>query len=129
MQLVRFAIVGAVVALAYMAGYLALLALAVPQPLANAVAFLAAVALQYVGQAGFTFRRPVRDRAQALRFAAMVGLGLMTAAIITGWAGPQLGLSDWMAALAVTLILPVQNYVFMSAWVFSRPGHALGQNQ
>jgi putative flippase GtrA len=126
MQLVRFAIVGAVVALTYMAGYVALLALGFPQPLANAAAFLAAVALQYLGQAGFTFRRPVRDPAQALRFAAMIGLGLMTAAAITGWAGPRLGLSDWMAALAVTLFLPVQNYVFMSAWVFSRSGPRYG---
>ncbi len=128
MQLVRFACVGAVVALVYVAGYLVLLALGLPQPLANAVAFLSAVALQYVGQAGFTFRRPIRDRAQVLRFGVMIGLGLVTATAITAWAGPHLGLSDAFAALAAALILPVQNYVFMSAWVFARPGRAMGQN-
>jgi|TARA_B110000879_G_scaffold26296_1_gene35576 putative flippase GtrA len=59
MQLFRFAIVGALVALVYVLAYVALLSLGMNQPLANAIAFLAAIALQYVGQASFTFgKRP-----------------------------------------------------------------------
>ena len=126
MQLLRFALVGGLVALAYVAGYLLLLALSVPQMLANGAAFLAAVALQYVGQAGFTFRRKLADRAQVLRFIVMIGLGLMTAALITGWLAAPLGLPDWAAALAVALILPVQNYIFMTLWVFTKPRSTVG---
>lgn len=126
MQLLRFALVGAVVALIYVAGYLLLLALGVPQMLANGAAFLGAVALQYLGQAGFTFRRKLADRAQVLRFIVMIGLGLVTAALITGFLAPHLDLPDWAAALAVALILPVQNYVFMTLWVFSKSRSTVG---
>jgi putative flippase GtrA len=120
MQALRFAIVGGTVALVYMAAYLGLLALGLPQVLANALAFLGAVALQYLGQALFTFRAPLRDRAQAGRFAAMILCGLVTAALITGPLATRLGLPDGLAALAVMLLLPVQNYVFMILWVFSK---------
>lgn len=126
MQVLRFALVGALVALIYVAGYLLLLALGVPQMLANGAAFMGAVALQYLGQAGFTFRRKLADRAQVLRFIVMIGLGLVTAALITGFLAPQLGLPDWAAALAVALILPVQNYIFMTLWVFSKSRSTVG---
>lgn len=126
MQLLRFALVGGLVALAYVAGYLLLLALSVPQMLANGAAFLGAVALQYLGQAGFTFRRKIADRAQVLRFIVMIGLGLVTATAITGWLAAPLGLSDAGAALAVALILPVQNYIFMTLWVFSKSRSSVG---
>jgi putative flippase GtrA len=127
MQLVRFALVGGLVALAYVAGYLLLLALSVPQMLANGAAFLGAVGLQYVGQAGFTFRKKIADRAQALRFVVMIALGLVTATVVTGWLAPALSLSDWAAAVAVALILPVQNYTFMTLWVFSKTQETMGQ--
>ena len=68
MQLFRFAIVGALVALVYVLAYIALLSLGMNQPLANAVAFLGAIALQYVGQASFTFGKRINDRAQMVRF-------------------------------------------------------------
>lgn len=116
----RFALVGAGVAALYIVLYLLFLALGLPQMLANAVAFLTAVAVQYVGQAGFAFRAPLRDGPQALRFALMIGLGLITSALLTGMIGPALEMPDWMAAAVVTLVLPVQNYVIMTRWVFTR---------
>jgi putative flippase GtrA len=120
MHLLRFALVGGTVALVYMAAYLGLMALGVPQIIANVLAFLGAVALQYLGQAVFTFRAPLRDRAQAIRFIAMILCGLVTAALITGPAAAALDLPDWLAALTVTLVLPVQNYAFMILWVFTK---------
>ena len=122
MQLLRFAIVGALVALCYMLGYLGLLALGIPQVAANALAFLLAVALQYLGQAGFTFRRRLGDRAQMLRFLAMIGLGLVSAGLITGPVADALGVAPWLAALTVTILLPIQNYAFMTLWVFAKSG-------
>jgi putative flippase GtrA len=120
MQLVRFAIVGATVALVYIAAYVALLALGLVQPAANAVAFLFAITLQYIGQASFTFGNRIKDRSQIIRFICMTGLGFLTAAFITGWIGPMFSVPNWAAAAAVTIILPIQNYIIMTAWVFSQ---------
>lgn len=117
-RLLRFACVGASVALIYIALYLAFLAFGWAQALANAAAFGVAVAFQYVAQAGFTFRAKLKDGGQALRFAWMIGCGLVTSALITGVLAPAAGLSDALAALIVTFLLPVQNYLLMSRWVF-----------
>lgn len=118
--LLRFALVGAAVAALYLLLYAGFLAFGVAQLLANALAFLTAVAVQYLGQAGVTFDAPWRDGAQAGRFGVMIGLGLATSTIITGIIGPSLGLSTPAAAIAVTLVLPVQNFLIMSRWVFAR---------
>ncbi|WP_299153560.1 GtrA family protein [uncultured Tateyamaria sp.] len=118
-KILRFTCVGATVALLYIALYLGLLALAFAQPVANSTAFLLAVAVQYAGQAAFTFRAPLKDGPQITRFVAMIGCGLLSSALITGIAQPALGLPHWGAAVIVTLVLPIQNYLIMSRWVFA----------
>ncbi|WP_299284715.1 GtrA family protein [uncultured Tateyamaria sp.] len=118
-KILRFACVGATVALLYVALYLGLLTLGLAQPVANGAAFLLAVAVQYAGQAAFTFRAPLKDGPQITRFVAMIGCGLLSSALITGIAQPALGLPHWGAAAIVTLVLPIQNYLIMSRWVFA----------
>ncbi|NNE51438.1 MAG: GtrA family protein [Sulfitobacter sp.] len=118
--MVRFALVGVGVAGLYVLAYLVLLHLGVAQALANALAFGLAVAVQYIGQAAFTFDRKLADSWQFLRFSVMIGLGFLTSALVTGWIGPHLGLSDGVSALMVTVILPLQNFILMSLWVFGR---------
>lgn len=120
-KLVRFAIIGGGTALAYIALYLAFLAAGLPQVVANAIAFGLAVTLQYAGQASFTFGRQLNDRAQIIRFAAMVSLGFIGSALITALLPALTGLPDWAAAAVVTIYLPVQNYIFMTLWVFAAP--------
>ena len=120
-KLIRFAVIGAGVAGAYVLLYLGLLATGLPQAIANGLAFLLAVMLQYVGQAAFTFKQQLNDGAQIIRFAAMVALGFFTSALITGPVAAATGLADWIAAATVTVILPVQNFVFMKFWVFASP--------
>ena len=75
--------------------------------------------MQYIGQAGFTFGAQLADGGQITRFALMIGLGLATSTLITAWLAPATGAPDWAAALTVTLLLPVQNYLFMTFWVFA----------
>jgi len=118
--MIRFACVGASVAALYIVLYLLFLHVGWAQWIANGVAFLLAVAVQYVGQAGITFKARINDRAQVLRFAVMIGLGLLTSAGITGLLAPMMGLADWLAAGIVTLVLPIQNYVILSRWVFAQ---------
>jgi putative flippase GtrA len=118
-KLVRFGIVGGGTALAYVLLYLTFLAVDLPQVLANGLAFLMAVMLQYVGQAAFTFGRQLNHRGQILRFAAMVVLGFGSSALITAVLPTMTGMSDWAAAAIVTVYLPIQNFIFMTLWVFA----------
>ena len=120
MQIIRFAIVGVLVALVYVGSYLAFIALGAAQPVANTLAFILAVTLQYVGQACFTFGNRLNDRGQILRFIIMIGVGFVSATLITGSMATGLELSNFAAAVTVTIILPIQNYFLMTIWVFTR---------
>ncbi len=117
----RFALVGVSIAALYVLLYLAFLHIGMPQGRANALAFAIAIAVQYAGQARFTFGKQLADPTQILRFGVMTGFGFITSALLTGYIAPALALENWIAAVAVTLILPVQNYILMTLWVFSKP--------
>lgn len=128
-QFMRFALVGGVVAATYVALYLLFMAAGLTQSLSNAGAFLLAVALQYVGQASFTFGARLDDAPQVTRFGLMICCGLITSAVITGVAGPAMGLPHWLAAVIVTVVLPLQNYLIMTRWVFLTPGDKMDAAQ
>ncbi len=117
----RYALTGGVTAALYVVLYVAFLAMGVAQGLANGISFFLAVAFQYIAHAAFTFAVPVKDGLQITRFVVMIAAGFLMSAVITGWIGPQLGMSDWMSATVVAVVLPLQNYVVMSLWVFARP--------
>ncbi len=117
--MLRFAAVGVGVAALYVAIFVGLAALGLSRGLANVAAFGLAVAVQYVAQSLWTFRKPLDASAQALRFAVAIGLGLVVSTLITSGLGPRLGWPAWMAAGLVTVVLPVQNYLFFRLWVFA----------
>jgi len=118
-QLLRFAVVGTGVAALYVLMYLAFLALGLNQPVANFLAFLVAVSVQYVGQTLWTFRKPLGRPDQIIRFACTIGLGLLVSAGITGVMGPALNWPDAVSAAVVAVVLPVQNYLIFRIWVFA----------
>ncbi len=120
-QFIRFAIVGVAVALTYIGLYLTLVSAGMAQFIANGMAFSQAVVLQYACQSAFTFHKPLADKTQIVRFAAMISLGYVTSALITGPVAVWMAFPAWKAAIAVTVILPVQNYVLMTLWVFATP--------
>ena len=120
-RIARFAIVGAGVAVLYVALYLVFLKLGLTQSIANAIAFGIAVLVQYAGQAQLTFRRALNDRRQMLRFGVMVLGGFATSELITGIAAVHFMLEPGIAAMIVALILPVQNFILMTLWVFAVP--------
>lgn len=117
----RFALVGLLVAALYVLLYLGFLAAGLPRGAANIFAFVIAITAQYGGQAQLTFRKRLNDGGQLLRFGVMTGLGFATSACVTGVLAPAAALDDWIAAVAVTLILPVQNFILMTLWVFHHP--------
>lgn len=118
-ELLRFALVGGSVAVAYVVAYVLLLNLGMAVVMANAVAFGLAIVLQYFGQAVFTFRRTWSEAGQMARFATMTGLGFVVSCLITAGLAPVAGLSALQAAMIVAVWLPIQNYVLMKIWVFS----------
>ncbi|MCR8827655.1 GtrA family protein [Pseudosulfitobacter koreensis] len=119
-RIIRFAIIGVLIAVLYMLLYLAFLQIGMSLVAANALAFVIAIAAQYAGQARFTFERRLADPGQVLRFGVMTGCGFVTSALVTGLLGPMLGLEPWLAALMVMLVLPVQNFIIMTLWVFAK---------
>jgi len=121
-QIIRFAMVGTGVAVTYVLLYLAFLELGISQAIANIVAFLIAVIVQYLGQTIFTFHKPLGLPSQVIRFICTIGLGLLVSALITGFFGPSMGWPDWISAALVTIILPVQNFLFFKIWVFTETG-------
>lgn len=118
-QFLRFAVVGTVVAVLYVLMYLAFLALGLTQPVANFLAFLVAVSVQYVGQTWWTFRKPLGRPEQIIRFGCTIGLGFLVSAGITGVLGPMLNWPDAVSAAVVAVVLPVQNYLIFRIWVFA----------
>ncbi|MFW8594215.1 GtrA family protein [Cribrihabitans neustonicus] len=121
-QLIRFCIAGGSVAVLYVLAYAGLLAAGAPQAGANAAAFVLAVAVQYVLQTRWTFRRPLARPGQAARFACTIAAGFAVSALITGALGPALGLAPWLAAAAAAMLLPVQNFIIFRLWVYALPG-------
>lgn len=118
---VRFALIGTGVAGFYVALYLLFLSAGLDRFWSNGLAFAAAVLAQYLGQTLFTFRRRLATARQIYRFSVMICLGLATSALITGSLAPALRQPEIVAAVAVALILPVQNYFLMKAWVYVSP--------
>ncbi|WP_417720078.1 GtrA family protein [Salipiger sp.] len=120
-RLLRFGVVGIANTVIYVGGYLLLRTLGLEEIVANCLAFAAAVALQYVAHSRYTFGARVKDPAQFARFLTTIGAGLAVSTMITAHLAGIFGLSDWMAALIVTVVLPVQNYILLSLWVYNDP--------
>ncbi|MFG6661566.1 GtrA family protein [Sulfitobacter sp. 915] len=120
-RLCSFALVGGICAGIYVSLYLMLSYGGLVPEAANALAFGCAVLAQYVGQTRLTFRQKLNDTRQMIRFGLMITGGAVTSSLITGVAAPYFTFPPWIAAVIVTLALPVQNFLFMSLWVFSKP--------
>lgn len=123
-QLMSFLCVGLLAAVLQYALTAALvLGEVLPLVAASTVAFLAGAVFSYTANARFTFAaqgRPVRSRAQQLRFAAMVAWGCaLNAGLLRG--AVLLGLHAVPAQLAATAGVLVSNFALSRRWVFRRP--------
>lgn len=119
-RILRFGVVGIGNTVTYVGGYLLLRTMGLEEAVANCLAFACAVALQYVAHARYTFRTELRNPAQFTRFLTTIGAGLAVSTVITGPVAAVFALPDWLAATVVTIVLPVQNFILMSLWVYSR---------
>lgn len=115
----RYSIVGVSVAGIYVISTVLLERAQLAPPSVNsAAAFLLAVIFQYIAQSSFTFKRPLKNRAQIVRFATTVVAGLGISMLVVSYVGPSAGLSTFVSSLIVTMILPAFNLVVFMLWVF-----------
>lgn len=114
----RFIIMGIVNTVVYVGLFIGLRKTGVTPFWANLVAFATAVCVQYIGQSLFTFRTRLEDISQMLRFAVMIGAGLVASSVLATFVGPLLLWPSWLVALVVTVWLPIQNFVLMRLWVY-----------
>ncbi|MGI9388553.1 MAG: GtrA family protein [Boseongicola sp.] len=120
-QGLRFAIVGLLVAAFYVVAYSVLVSAGLSNVVANIVAFLSAVIIQYLGQTSWTFRKPLKVRRQWLRFGVMISVGLIYSTLITNNVAPPLGWPASVAAFVVAVSLPVINFLVLRFWVYNKP--------
>lgn len=118
-QIIRFAVTGVSVAMFYVVSYVVLVRVGLPLALANVIAFTSAVVIQYIVQTFWTFRRPVRNAAQGLRFLVTVGIGLVYSTTVSSVLAPHFGWPAWLAASSVAVTLPGLNYLSFRFWVYS----------
>lgn len=117
-RLVRFGITGFIIAVVYVTGYTVLFHSGVRPLPANVIAFGVSVAVQYVLQTKWTFRRPLWDGAQSVRFLATIAMGLVYSSVIVSMIGPAFDLRPWVAAGLAAVTLPVLNYIAYRVWVY-----------
>lgn len=121
-RLIRFGTTGFAVAVVYVGGYTMLFHAGLAPFIANLVAFGASVAVQYVLQTVWTFRRRLMDGAQSVRFLALIGFGLVYSSVIASIVGPALDWRPWVAAGLVAVTMPALNYVAYRLWVYGPDG-------
>jgi len=116
--LARFGTVGAVTAVAYVAGFAALVELGLRDTTASIAAYLAAIAIQFMGHRTFTFPTSARLGHSVARFVVANGLGLgfSTALVVTLRDG--MGIGALTTGLIVTLAMASMNWVIFRKWVF-----------
>ncbi len=117
-ELARFATTGFIVAVVYVALH-SVLATQIAPLASNMISFCLAVGVQYVLQTSWTFRRDIKDRDQAVRFAFVIAVGLTYSSIMTAFVGPLLDVSATLSAGFVAVTLPFLNFIAFRLWVYT----------
>lgn len=117
-RLLRFGTVGALVAGLYALGFAALVGLGLATPVANALAYLGAIAVQFIGHRQFTYRSAARLSQSVPRFLVTNGAGLAASAVLTLLLHDRLGLPALATGIVVSGALAAMNWVVFQRWVF-----------
>lgn len=121
-EILRFGGVGLVATAVHVGIYLAALPHVLPQ-IANAVGFVCALSVSYLGHTWFSFveasGRVGRGRALALRFVAVTAIGYVVNA---GWVAlttQVLGLPSGWAAVLIAGATPALTFFLFKFWVYA----------
>lgn len=118
-KLIRYSLVGLLVAFVYMSLYLILYYLfRFSNFYSNFISFFVAVMAQYYFQTVFTFRQQLKDLNKIARFLLTVTVGYLVSQFITGFMVPRGIVSEYFGLALVVLLLPILNLFIMFLWVF-----------
>lgn len=115
---IRFLITGGMVACIYVTGFTLLYTFGLSPLNANLIAFSFSVVIQYIMQTRWTFRRPLLAGAQTVRFAVIIIIGLIYSSVVASYVGPTLNWPPWVSAIAISVTLPIINYISFRLWVY-----------
>lgn len=120
-QMISFGIVGVLVAFVYFAISLFLSSVLAWEPWkASTAGYFLAIITQYFLQTLFTFKRPLNQPRQAVRFFFTVLTGLVFSTILTGYFWPKTGLEEFLGYLVVIFTLPITNFIIFKFWVYRK---------
>jgi putative flippase GtrA len=120
-RLVRFGIVGVLVALVYAAATALLVSRYGVAPLTASLAgYAIALPFSFLGHRGFSFRSQGRAHVEAPRF--LVGQAINLTVTVLAMRGATAGLHvSYLWGVAATIVLaPLANFLLMHFWVFGR---------
>lgn len=117
-QLTRFGVSGVINTIVYIGTGKALLAAGVGHAATGALALLVASATGYVLHKLFSFRSKNEPAGEAARFGLLVLLNATLSSAALPALARQVGMSDTLALMTVSLILPVTNFLAMKFWIF-----------
>ena len=83
------------------------------------LAYSFAITFQYLGHSIFTFRSPVKDHRQMLRFLIVNFIGLIVSVACIDHISPLFGVPRTVTALVLVFFLAVSNYLAFRLWAFS----------
>ena len=119
-QTIRFLITGAGIAVIYISTFAALAYSGVSPFFTNLVAFTLSVIVQYVVQTMWTFKRPLIDGAQTVRFFTIIGVGLIYSSFVAVIVGPALDWSPAVVGVIICVSLPIINFLSFRFWVYGK---------
>lgn len=119
-RLIRFGVVGVAATLSYfLLGLLFVNLLGLPALAGNALAYVLAFVVSYLGQALWTFEAKEGHRTMLPRFALtqLVGLGINSCIV---WICLRMGMPYEYAMIAAAALVPVFVYIICKYWVFNK---------
>jgi putative flippase GtrA len=118
LEFLRFSVVGIVVAATFFTVFVTLASTGMSMIAVNTLSLGIAVTLQYFLHAKWTFKSPAKAASQAPKFLFAVFISFLLSLFITFYISPLLGWGGVLNALAITMVLPVSNFILFKIWVF-----------
>ena len=118
-RFIRFGLVGGLTAFIYFALYFAARwSFGLGSAESSTIAYIAAIAFQYVAHARFTFGKQPANTGQAIRFLINVALGGVLAASIMEFGPALLNVSEFVCGIILIVAMALFNWTLMRLWVY-----------
>jgi putative flippase GtrA len=118
LEFLRFSVVGIVVAATFFTVFVTLSSTGMSVIAVNTLSLGVAVTLQYFLHSKWTFKYSAKAASQVPKFLFTVFVSLLLSLFITFYISPLLGWGVVLNSLAITMLLPISNFILFKIWVF-----------